>query len=112
LDGEKAGKDGSENKHQNGDGPTQGKRYKIHFTKSSGAAFITSLEHPLGHDEPCEPCEWRRDARQPKSAVLYASAPPGDTIVNQSSKNGPARKVKICQVGRSLMVSTVALIQD
>jgi hypothetical protein len=70
------------------------------------------LEHPLGHDEPCEPREWRRDARQPKSAVLYASAPPGDTIVNQSSKNGSARKVKICQVGRSLMVLTAALIRD
>jgi hypothetical protein len=34
LDGEKAGKDGSENKHQNGDGPTQGKRYQVHPTQS------------------------------------------------------------------------------
>jgi hypothetical protein len=37
-----------------------------------------------------------------RGAVLYRFAPadPGGTVVKQSSKNGPAIKVKICEVER------------
>jgi hypothetical protein len=49
----------------------------------------------------------------PNSAVVYrfARPDPGGRIAKQSSKNGPARKVKICKVTR-LSIGAATLILD